>query len=84
MCIRDRAVVATPAPTHFEISRAVLEAGKDLLVEKPMTLSVEEAAALNSIAGSKNRIIMAGHLLLFKSAVRKIIESCLLYTSRCV
>jgi len=71
----DGVVVATPAPTHFEISRAVLEAGKDLLVEKPMTLSVEEAAALNSIAGSKNRIIMAGHLLLFKSAVRKIIES---------
>jgi UDP-2-acetamido-3-amino-2,3-dideoxy-glucuronate N-acetyltransferase len=71
----DGVVVATPAPTHFEISRAVLEAGKDLLVEKPMTLSVEEAAALNAIANSKGRIIMVGHLLLFKPAVRKIIES---------
>ncbi|NLZ32345.1 MAG: Gfo/Idh/MocA family oxidoreductase [Firmicutes bacterium] len=71
----DGAVVATPAPTHFEVSRAVLEAGKDLLVEKPMTLSVEEAAELNSLAARRSRILMVGHLLLFKPAVRKIIET---------
>lgn len=71
----DAAVVATPAPTHFEISRTVLDAGKDLLVEKPMTLSIEEAASLNALADSKGRILMVGHLLLFKPAVQKMIES---------
>ncbi len=69
------AVVATPAPTHFGISRAVLEADKDLLVEKPMTISIEEAKTLNTIADSKGSIVMVGHLLLFKPAVRKMIES---------
>ena len=68
-------VVATPAPTHFPIAKEALLAGKDVLVEKPMTLSVEEAEELVKVANEQNRILMVGHLLLYKPAVQKILET---------
>jgi len=66
-------VIATPAPTHYSIAREALEAGKDVLVEKPVTLSVAEAEELNAVAGKRQMVLMVGHLTLYKNAVQKII-----------
>lgn len=63
-------VVATPVPTHYEVARQALLAGKDVLVEKPLTLSVAEAEELLEIARRYARILMVGHLLLYQPAIR--------------
>jgi predicted dehydrogenase len=52
----DLVTVATPNATHFEITRAFLEAGFDVLCEKPMTMTVEEGEALVLIARETDRI----------------------------
>ncbi|MCA9836460.1 MAG: Gfo/Idh/MocA family oxidoreductase [Trueperaceae bacterium] len=62
-------VIATPAPTHYRFARAALEAGKDVFVEKPMTLKVAEARDLTSLAEQKGQILMVGHLLLYQPAI---------------
>lgn len=66
--------IATPGPLHYEIARAALLAGKDVFVEKPMTLSVAEAEELVNLAEEKGRILMVGHLLLYQPAVAWIKE----------
>ncbi len=67
-------VVATPAETHYEITRSCLEAGKDVLVEKPITLHSNEARELERLANERGRILMVGHLLLYHPAILKIKE----------
>lgn len=67
-------IVATPAETHFEISKLLLEAGKNVLTEKPITLNSKEATILNDIAVKKGLILMVGHLLLYHPAILKIKE----------
>ena len=49
--------VATPNATHFEISKAFLEAGFHVLVEKPMTMTVAEAEALQAISEKSGRLL---------------------------
>jgi len=66
----DGLVIATPAPTHYPLARAALLAGKDLFVEKPMTLSRAHAEELVEIARREKRILMVGHLLLYQPAVQ--------------
>ncbi len=56
-------VVATPAPTHYTLCKAALQAGKDVYVEKPFVLNVDEAEELITIAEQKQQILMVGHLL---------------------
>lgn len=67
-------IVATPAETHFEITKELLLAGKNVLVEKPITLNSGEAKILDKIAVERNLVLMVGHLLLFHPAVLKIKE----------
>jgi predicted dehydrogenase len=62
-------VLATPAPMHYEMAMAALQAGKDVFVEKPMTLRVDEARSLAKYADQNNRILMVGHLLLYQAAI---------------
>lgn len=62
--------IATPAPSHCAIAREALLAGKDVLVEKPMTMSAAEAEELVTLARERGRILMVGHLLLFQPGVR--------------
>ncbi len=62
--------LATPAPTHHAIARAFLEAGQDVFVEKPMTLTSADAEDLVAIAARQDRILMTGHLLIYQPAVR--------------
>lgn len=67
-------IVATPAETHFEITKKLLLAGKNVLVEKPITLNSPDAKILNEIALERNLVLMVGHLLLFHPAILKIKE----------
>jgi len=62
-------VLATPAPTHYELAQAALEAGKDVFVEKPMTLRSDEARKLAEEADKQSQILMVGHLLLYQPAI---------------
>jgi UDP-2-acetamido-3-amino-2,3-dideoxy-glucuronate N-acetyltransferase len=65
-------VIATPAVTHGEMVRQALLAGKDVLVEKPLCLSVEEGERLVALASERQRILMVGHLLWYHPAVLKL------------
>ncbi len=65
-------IIATPAETHFKIAKQVMEAGKNVLVEKPITLVPNEAEELLNLSLSLNLKLMVGHVLLFHPAVLKI------------
>ncbi len=67
-------IVSTPAETHFDIGKDLLLAGKNVMMEKPITLNSDEAKILNDIALEKDLILMVGHLLLFHPAILKIKE----------
>ncbi|MBD0384165.1 Gfo/Idh/MocA family protein [Paenibacillus sedimenti] len=64
-------VIATPAHTHYEVAVYALEAGKDVFVEKPITLSSHDANELIAIAERHQRILMVGHLLMYQPAIQK-------------
>jgi predicted dehydrogenase len=64
----DGVVVVTPAPTHFPLCRELLEAGKDVFVEKPLALADVEARQLAELAEKKQRILQVGHILRFDPA----------------
>ena len=66
--------IATPAATHHRIAKDCLLAGKDVFVEKPMTLTAAESEDLVATAEQHGRILMVGHLLLYKPAVEFIRE----------
>jgi predicted dehydrogenase len=65
-------VVATQAPSHFEVAEATLRAGRDVFVEKPLCLSGDQAATLCDLAQRGGRILMVGHLLLYHPAVERL------------
>ena len=67
-------IVATPAETHFEISKKCIESNKHVLVEKPITLVSEDAKVLVDIANEKNKKLMVGHVLLYHPAIVEIKE----------
>ena len=67
-------VVATPAATHYEVCRAALEAGRDVFVEKPLALEVEQGEELVALAEERNRVLMVGHILRYHPAVLKLGE----------
>jgi predicted dehydrogenase len=66
----EAVAIATPVATHFAIAREALLAGKDVFVEKPMTLYAEEARELHRLARKMGRILMVGHLLLYQPAIQ--------------
>jgi len=70
----DAVVIATPAPTHFALAMRALESGKDVYVEKPMTLRLDDAIELVEFAESHDRILMVGHLLEYHPGVLKMKE----------
>ena len=67
-------VIATPAVTHFSLTKESLLCGKHVFVEKPLALSTAEAEELVALARKQNRILMVGHLLLYQPAIRWIKE----------
>jgi UDP-2-acetamido-3-amino-2,3-dideoxy-glucuronate N-acetyltransferase len=62
-------VIAAPAAQHYAMAKKALLAGKDVFVEKPLALRVEEGEELVRIARQKNRILMVGHLLHYHPAI---------------
>jgi len=67
-------VVSTPASTHYEIAKNALMNNKDVFVEKPLSLKVEEGEELVKIANNKNLILMVGHILHYHPAIVKLKE----------
>ena len=67
-------MIATPAETHYALACAAIEAGKDVFVEKPLTVDVDEARDLVERAERAGRILMVGHLLEYHPAILKIRE----------
>lgn len=70
----DAVAIATPVRTHAEIAANCLKANKHILVEKPVTTSVEECKALISLAKERNKILMVGHTFEYTASVNKIRE----------
>ena len=68
----DAVVLATPVPTHFEMARAAIHAGKHVMVEKPMTWRASEARELRTLVHSSGKVLMVGHLLRFHPGIEKL------------
>ncbi len=71
----DAVIIATPPRLHAEMAEAALDAGRPVLIEKPMTLSVETAQALERKSRAQNVLVMVGHTQLFNAAFRKMKRS---------
>ena len=65
----DAVVVATDATRHYEVARAVLEAGKHCLVEKPMTTDIEHARQLRDLATKQGHVLMVGHVFRYNPGI---------------
>jgi predicted dehydrogenase len=65
-------VIATPVPTHHDLARRALSAGKHVFVEKPPALNGAEADELVAIAEERELVLLPGHLLLYHPAVTKL------------
>src|SRR5258708_10000618 len=64
--------LATPAVSHYEMAKAALEAGKDVIVEKPLAIDVKHGEDLVKVAQEKQRILMVGHILRYHPAILKL------------
>ena len=67
-------VIATPAETHAELATVALEAGKHVLVEKPLATTVDEGRALVQLADAAGKVLMTDHTFCYTSAARYIRE----------
>src|SRR5215469_9263091 len=70
----DAAIVATPTETHADIAATLMESGLDVLIEKPIAPTVEEAKDLVAIARKYDRILMVGHVERFNPAVLELVR----------
>jgi predicted dehydrogenase len=70
----DAVVIATPVPTHYELAKQALEAGKHVFVEKPPAMTSSEIDELVAIAEERHLVLMPGHLLLYHPGVVKLKE----------
>jgi predicted dehydrogenase len=82
-CIRDYEIaladpeveavaIATPPHTHYELVRRALEAGKQVLVEKPLARTAGEAAELVALSEELGQVLMPGHTFLYSPSVNKV------------
>jgi predicted dehydrogenase len=65
-------VIASSAVSHYSLSKEILLADKDVLVEKPMALNSKDAQEMLQIAENRQRILMVGHLLIYHPAVDRL------------
>lgn len=68
----DGVHIATPSETHYEIARNAINAGKHVLLEKPMCLKSSEALKLARLAEKKNSVLLIGHIFRFNNAINKV------------
>lgn len=67
-------IIATPTPTHFDLAKQMLMAGKHVLVEKPMVTNLAENQQLEKLALDNKLILLVGHLLQYHPAFRMILD----------
>lgn len=65
----EAVAIATPASTHYELALQAIQAGKDVFVEKPLALTLEEGERLVSEARARDRVLMVGHVLEYHPAI---------------
>src|SRR5438270_4492914 len=70
----EAVVIMTPVSTHFNLAREALEAGKHVLVAKPMASSAAEATELIELAQRQRRVLMVDHTFIYTGAARRIKE----------
>ena len=70
----DAIAIATPAESHYQLTRKALLAGKHVFVEKPLSLTVEEGEELVELAEDKHLTLMVGHILQYHQAVIRLKE----------
>ena len=70
----EAVVISTPATTHYDIARQCLLNGKDVLLEKPLTIRVEDAEELIALAERHRRILMVAHTFLYNPGIRRMKE----------
>ena len=70
----EAVVIATPVPTHYQLARQALEAGKHVFVEKPPAMRGEEMEELVELAETRGLVLMPGHLLLYHPGLAKVKE----------
>ncbi len=70
----DAVAIATPVSTHFDLALTALKAGKHVMVEKPMTVSSEQAVQLVEEAEKRNLVLMVDHTFVYTGAVSKMHE----------
>jgi len=68
----DCASIAVPTPAHYQVATALLERGVDVLVEKPITATLDEGRRLVELAAAHGRILQVGHLERFNPAIRSL------------
>ena len=67
-------VIATPVPTHYQLAKQALLAGKHVFVEKPPAMTGSEITELVELAAERDLVLMPGHLLLYHPGVQKLKE----------
>lgn len=70
----DAVVLTTPPSSHFDLAQKALFAGKDVLVEKPMTTNISDGEKLVDLAKRKERILMVDHTFIYAKPIEKIRE----------
>ncbi len=65
----DAIILVTPTSTHFDVAKKIIEAGKHVFIEKPITAEIKEAEELVELAREKNVKIQVGHIERFNSAL---------------
>ena len=70
----DAVIVATPATTHYPLVLSALSAGKHVLCEKPLTMSVADCERLIEVADTTDRTLFVGHTFVYNAAVRMLRE----------
>jgi predicted dehydrogenase len=68
----DAVIIATPLLTHYSLVKEALLADKDVLVEKPLCFTAQEAQELCNLAARRNRILMCGHIFLFNAGIARL------------
>jgi predicted dehydrogenase len=68
----DAVVIATPTSTHYPLVKAALEAGKHVLVEKPITDNIATAEELGALAERQGRVLMVGHVFVYNNAAQAV------------
>ena len=70
----DAVSIAVPTPAHYAVAKELIEAGRHVLIEKPITDNVESAGAITALAEKRGTILQVGHIERYSAAYRTIDE----------